>query len=93
MLRQDEGPKALLQRAGATWPALTPAVDNAMKRLPRCKGHDQVQVGPDLGKLLQATEKEAHASAADQFIASELFLLALADSDTQGRPSWPKSMA
>ena len=82
MLRQNEGPKALLQRAGVNVAALTPAVENAMKQLPQVQGHDQVQVGPDLGKLLQATEKEA-LQRGDQFIASELFLLALADSDTK----------
>ncbi len=82
MLRQNEGPKALLQRAGVNVAALTPAVENAMKQLPQVQGHDQVQVGPDLGKLLQATEKEA-LQRSDQFIASELFLLALADSDTK----------
>ena len=37
-----------------------------------------MQLGPDLIKLLQATEKEA-LKRGDQFIASELFLLALAD--------------
>lgn len=82
MLRQSDGPTALLQRAGVNVAALTPAVENAMKQLPQVQGHDQVQVGPDLGKLLQATEKEA-LQRGDQFIASELFLLALADSDTK----------
>ena len=82
MLRQSDGPTALLQRAGVNVAALTPAVENAMKQLPQVQGHDQVQVGPDLGKLLQATEKEA-LQRSDQFIASELFLLALADSDTK----------
>ena len=91
MLRQNEGPKALLQRAGVNVAALTPAVENAMKQLPQVQGHDQVQVGPDLGKLLQATEKEA-LQRGDQFIASELFLLALADSDTKAA-KLPKSMA
>ena len=42
------------------------------------QGQEQVQPGPDLIKLLQATEKEA-LKRGDQFIASELFLLALAD--------------
>ena len=82
MLRQSDGPTALLQRAGVNVAALTPAVENAMKQLPQVQGHDQVQVGPDLGKLLQAIEKEA-LQRGDQFIASELFLLALADSDTK----------
>ncbi|RZI91937.1 MAG: AAA family ATPase, partial [Variovorax sp.] len=79
MLRQDEGPRALLERAGVNVPGLTQAAEAAIKKLPQVQGHDQVQVGPELGKLLQATEKEA-IKRNDQFIAGELFLLALADS-------------
>lgn len=82
MLRQNDGPKALLERAGANVAAMSTAVENAVKQLPQVTGQDQVQVGPDLTKLLQATEKEA-IKRGDQFIASELFLLALADSDTK----------
>ena len=82
MLRQNAGPKALLERAGANVAAMSTAVENAVKQLPQVTGQDQVQVGPDLAKLLQATEKEA-IKRGDQFIASELFLLALADSDTK----------
>ena len=82
MLRQNDGPKALLQRAGANVAAMTTAAENAVKQLPQVTGQDQVTVGPDLAKLLQATEKES-IKRGDQFIASELFLLALADSDTK----------
>ena len=82
MLRQNDGPKALLQRAGANVAAMSTAAENAVKQLPQVTGQDQVTVGPDLGKLLQATEKEA-IKRGDQFIASELFLLALADSDVK----------
>ena len=82
MLRQNDGPKALLERAGANVAAMSTAVEHAVKQLPQVTGQDQVQVGPDLAKLLQATEKEA-IKRGDQFIASELFLLALADSDTK----------
>jgi ATP-dependent Clp protease ATP-binding subunit ClpB len=76
---QDDGPKALLQRAGANVPGLL-----ARPRLPSSaclpvQGQDQVQGGPELGRVLQATEKEA-IKRGDQFIASELFLLALIDS-------------
>lgn len=82
MLRQNDGPKALLERAGANVAAMSTAVENAVKQLPQVTGQDQVNVGPDLAKLLQATEKEA-IKRGDQFIASELFLLALADSDVK----------
>jgi ATP-dependent Clp protease ATP-binding subunit ClpB len=81
MLKQDDGPKALLQRAGVNLGGLQAAAETAVKRLPQVTGQDQVQGGPDLGKLLQATEKEA-LKRGDQFVASELFLLALADAKT-----------
>ncbi|MEJ8827007.1 Clp protease N-terminal domain-containing protein, partial [Variovorax humicola] len=58
MLRQDEGPRAVLERAGANVPGLVQAAEAAIKKLPQVQGHDVVQVGPDLNKLLQATEKE-----------------------------------
>jgi ATP-dependent Clp protease ATP-binding subunit ClpB len=79
MLRQADGPQSLLQRAGVNVPGLTKAAEAAVKRLPEVQGQDQVQVGQELSKLLQATEKEA-IKRGDQFIASELFLLAVADS-------------
>ena len=79
MLKQDDGPKALLQRAGVNVPGLLSAAEGAVKKLPQVTGQDQVQGGPELGKLLQATEKEA-IKRKDEFIASELFLLALSES-------------
>jgi ATP-dependent Clp protease ATP-binding subunit ClpB len=79
MLRQDDGPRALLEKAGVNVGGLTQAADDAVKKLPQVQGQDQIQVGPDLAKLLQATEKEA-IKRNDQFIAGELFLLAVADS-------------
>ncbi|MDD5029607.1 MAG: ATP-dependent chaperone ClpB [Rhodoferax sp.] len=78
MLKQDGGPKALLQRAGVNISGLLSAAEVAVKRLPQVTGQDQVQGGPELGKLLQATEKEA-IKRKDEFIASELFLLALSE--------------
>ena len=82
MLRQNDGPKALLQRAGANVAAMSTAAENAVKQLPQVTGQDQVTIGSDLAKLMQATEKEA-IKRGDQFIASELFLLALADSESK----------
>ena len=38
MLRQDEGPKALLQRSGVNVPALMSAAETAMNRLPQVQG-------------------------------------------------------
>ncbi len=79
MLRQDDGPRAVLERAGVNVGGLTQAADLAVKRLPQVQGQDQISVGPELAKLLQATEKEA-IKRNDQFIAGELFLLAVSDS-------------
>jgi ATP-dependent Clp protease ATP-binding subunit ClpB len=79
MLRQDDGPRALLEKAGVNVGGLTQAADAAVKKLPQVQGQDQIQVSPDLAKLLQATEKES-IKRNDQFIAGELFLLAVADS-------------
>ncbi|CAN5290467.1 ATP-dependent chaperone ClpB [soil metagenome] len=79
MLRQDDGPRALLERAGVNVNGLMQAADAAVKKLPQVQGQDQISVGPDLAKLLQATEKES-IKRNDQFIAGELFLLALTDS-------------
>ncbi|MBN9407956.1 MAG: ATP-dependent chaperone ClpB [Burkholderiales bacterium] len=81
MLRQDDGPRALLQRAGVNVPGLLKAGEVAMGRLAQVQGQDQVQVGPELGKLLQATEKEA-IKRGDPFVASELFFVALAEAKT-----------
>ncbi|MBL8370162.1 MAG: ATP-dependent chaperone ClpB [Burkholderiaceae bacterium] len=78
MLRQSDGPTPLLQRAGVNVPGLQKAADEAVKRLPQVQGQEQVQPGRDLITLLQATEKEA-IKRGDQFIASELFLLSVAD--------------
>jgi ATP-dependent Clp protease ATP-binding subunit ClpB len=78
MLRQDDGPKSLLQRAGANVSALLSSAEDAMNRLPKVEGQEQVQVGRDTVSLIQAAEKEA-IKRGDQFVASELFLLALCD--------------
>ncbi|CAJ0781909.1 Chaperone protein ClpB [Ralstonia psammae] len=79
MLRQPDGAtKNLLSRAGVNAKGLEVALDNAIKRLPQVQGGEQVQVGRDLGSLLQQTEKEG-IKRGDEFIASELFLLAVAD--------------
>ncbi len=78
MLRQTDGPVSILQRAGVNVPGLTQAAEAAVKRLPQVQGQEQVQVGQELAKLLQATEKES-IKRGDAFVASELFLLAVAD--------------
>jgi ATP-dependent Clp protease ATP-binding subunit ClpB len=82
MLAQPEGPKSLLDRAGANTAALAVAMETAIRNLPQVQGGGQtVQPGRDLLQLLQAADKEA-GKRGDQFIASEMFLLALADAKT-----------
>ena len=79
MLRQDDGPKALLQRAGVNVPQLLGAVDAYVKKQPQVQGQEQITVDRDMAVLLQVAEKEA-IKRGDQFVAGELFLLALSDS-------------
>ena len=83
MLAQDDGPKALLARAAVNTTRLQTALDTEISKLPQVQGTDgpQVQASRDLNSLLQATEKEA-SKRGDAFIASEIFLLAVADSKT-----------
>ncbi|MEY4416201.1 MAG: hypothetical protein RIQ53_3494, partial [Pseudomonadota bacterium] len=78
MLDQTDGPKALLERAGANVAALKTAMETAIQGLPQVQGGGQTQAGRDLVQLLQAADKEA-TRRGDSFIASEMFLLALAD--------------
>ncbi|MFP5461612.1 MAG: ATP-dependent chaperone ClpB, partial [Gammaproteobacteria bacterium] len=71
--------RALLERAGVRVPSLKTALDGAIKRLPQVSGTGgEVQVGRDLVNLLNLCEKEA-GKRGDQFIATEMFLLALTE--------------
>jgi len=80
MLRQADGSaRSLLQRAGVNVGPVAAAVDAALKRVAQVQGTDgQVQVGRDLVALLNQADKEAQRRG-DNYIASEMFLLALAD--------------
>jgi len=78
LLNQDDGATAsLLQRAGVNVAPLKAALDKSIDRLPQVEGHGgEVSIGRDLSNLLNVTDKEAQKRG-DQFIASEMFLLAL----------------
>ncbi|MCM2289070.1 MAG: ATP-dependent chaperone ClpB [Sulfuritalea sp.] len=78
LLNQEDGSTtSLLARAGANVGGLKAALTKALERLPKVEGHGgEVSVGRDLSNLLNVTDKEAQ-KAGDQFIASEMFLLAL----------------
>ena len=90
MLRQEDGPRALLQRAGVNVPGLLAGAEaRHAQAAPRSQGQEQVQVGRDLVALLQAAEKEA-IKRGDQFIAGELFLLARGRHQAGHRPHRPR---
>ncbi len=73
----DSGAGSLLARAGGNVNALKAALTDAVSRLPKVEGHGgEVQIGRDLTNVLNLTDKEAQQRG-DQFIASEMFLLAL----------------
>jgi ATP-dependent Clp protease ATP-binding subunit ClpB len=73
----DSGAGSLLSRTGGNVAALKTALSDAVSRLPKVEGHGgEVQVGRDLANLFNLTDKEAQKRG-DQFIASEMFLLAL----------------
>ncbi|MFN4899990.1 MAG: ATP-dependent chaperone ClpB [Betaproteobacteria bacterium] len=80
LLGQEEGAtRSLLARAGANLQKLSPSVNAGLEGLPKVsKPEGQVTVGSELVKLFNLTDREAQ-SRGDQFIASELFLLPLAD--------------
>jgi ATP-dependent Clp protease ATP-binding subunit ClpB len=65
-----------LQRAGANVPPLRDALKKSIERLPKVEGTGgEINVSRELGNLLNLADKEAQKRG-DQFIASEMFLLA-----------------
>ena len=79
LAQKDGSARSLLQRAGVNVQRLATSADQAIERLPRVEGtNGQVQVGRDLAGLLNVADKEAQKRG-DEYIASEMLLLALAD--------------
>ncbi len=80
LLDQEDGSaRSLLQRAGANIGGLTNGLKSALQRLPKVTGTGgEVQIGRDLASLLNLADKEAQKHG-DQFISSEMVLLALTD--------------
>ncbi len=80
LANQDDGAAAsLLARAGAQVPRLKTELKNAIERLPKVEGHGgDVQVSRTLSQLLNVADKEAQKRG-DEYIASEMFLLAAVD--------------
>ena len=80
LLNQDDGgARSLLQRAGVNVNGLTSGLKNALERLPKVTGNGgEVQIGRESVALLNLADKEAQKRG-DQFIASEMVLLALTE--------------
>ncbi|MGG1943637.1 ATP-dependent chaperone ClpB [Trinickia sp. NRRL B-1857] len=77
--QQDGSARSLLSRAGVHVQALQTALNEAIGRLPQVQGTDgNVQISRELNGLLNQADKEAQ-QLNDTFIASEMFLLAVAD--------------
>ncbi len=70
---------SLLARTGVRVQPLQAALMEALDRLPKVHGAEaNVQIGRELAALLNQADKEAQ-KAGDSYIASEMFLLAIAD--------------
>src|SRR5438093_2733429 len=79
LAQEDGGTASLLARAGVAVPRLQSALKQQIERLPKVEGTGgEIGLSRDLNNLLNLTDKEA-TKRGDQFIASELFLLALSD--------------
>jgi len=78
LLNQQGGSaRPLLQKAGGDIAALTAAVEAAVHALPTVSGSSgEIHVSPDLGKVLNLSDKLAQQGG-DAYISSELVLLAL----------------
>jgi len=75
----DGGMGGLLARAGVNSPALRTALKAAVERLPKVQGAGgDITVSRELAGLLNLADKAA-MKRGDEFIASELFLLALTE--------------
>ncbi|MBX6391957.1 MAG: ATP-dependent chaperone ClpB [Burkholderiales bacterium] len=77
MLQQEDGSTAsLLQRAGVNVGRFQSALRQQIDRLPKVQGTGgEITISRDLNNLLNLTDREAQKRG-DQFIASEMFVLA-----------------
>src|SRR6266436_3401555 len=76
--QEDRGAAGLISKAGGNPNALKKALSDSIARLPKVEGTPgEVMVSRELAQLLNVADKEAQKRG-DQYIASELFLLAAA---------------
>ncbi|MGG7604064.1 ATP-dependent chaperone ClpB [Massilia sp. BKSP1R2A-1] len=80
LLNQDDGgARSLLQRAGVNVGGLSTALKSALERLPKVSGTGgEVLAGRELVALLNLADRESQKRG-DQFLSSEMVLLALAE--------------
>ncbi|MBM3366314.1 MAG: ATP-dependent chaperone ClpB [Betaproteobacteria bacterium] len=77
--QEDGGSRSLLQRAGVNVSGLVNSLKSTLERQPKVSGSGgEVQIGREMAALLNLSDKEAQKHG-DQFIASEMVLLALCD--------------
>ncbi|MBK5104624.1 MAG: AAA family ATPase, partial [Burkholderiales bacterium] len=77
--QEDGGTASLFARAGVNLARLRDSLKTATGRLPKVEGQGgEVSISRELNNLLNLTDKEAQKRG-DQFIASEMFVLALAE--------------
>jgi ATP-dependent Clp protease ATP-binding subunit ClpB len=81
--QEDGGARSLLQRAGVNMNGLINSLKAALDRIAKVTGTDgQVQIGRELMGLLNLADKESQKRG-DQFLASEMVLLALVDDKSE----------
>lgn len=80
LLNQDDGgARSLLQRAGVNVGGLAAALKSGIERLPKVSGTGgNVQVSREFVNMLNLADKEAQKRG-DQFVSSEMVLLALTE--------------
>ncbi|REG83003.1 ATP-dependent chaperone ClpB [Marinomonas pollencensis] len=77
--QQGGSTRPILQQSGVQVAKLRDSLDVLLDRLPKVNNHDgNVQMSPELGRLMNLADKEAQKRK-DQFISSELVLMAMFD--------------
>ncbi|MGB0467572.1 MAG: ATP-dependent chaperone ClpB [Pontibacterium sp.] len=84
LLDQQQGSaKQLLTQAGADLNRLRQGLEQTLESLPRVQSPDgEIRISPDTGRIFNLTDKLAQQRS-DQYIASELVLLALVDDKSE----------
>ncbi len=77
LVDSEDGLAAILARAGVAVPPLKAALQQAVERLPQIEGNNgEIHLSRELNGLFNIADREAQQRG-DQFIASEMFLLAV----------------